>query len=239
MVKKKEISPEEQFKKWHRLEYIFPRNEKHLALGCEFKSLKKETQKAYIEKYDIIISNETFRELIFHGIDCKLSDKQFFMVKYLLQNGGFDNLNFSQLNYKEKRREYYHKIILKNKKIIRQKKYKGQYSILKLVPHELRAKIREIKNRLNSYISSIKSNELFSSDRGEIKSTQDKIKRKIKKRMHDLSVDLPDFKQKFELFMRSVPLNYGMTDTNPNAVVRTSYRVKETRERVSKKRILK
>ncbi len=210
-------------------------NKEYLCLNKSFYELKKKTRELLIKQYDIIISNDKHRELIFHGIDCKLTPKQFYMVKYLLENIVFHNQNFSQRAIPEKRRKLQKISPLVGMQIIKSKRFKGKYVINEKDDRGLLKFFKSVKQKgYYSFKSKmfVKNRKFFSASKEEISNFKNKIKKKIQERMLELKIELPDFEKKFEMFMKVVPLNYDLTRENPYTNVKTRYAIKRTLSRV-------
>lgn len=90
--------------KYGRIEV--PEYQQYLRLDKAFGEFKKETRDGYKKRYNLIISNEQARDLIFYGVECKLSPKEFFIVTHLLENKVFDNINLKEKRFVSKKRKY-------------------------------------------------------------------------------------------------------------------------------------
>ena len=60
----------------------YPKDLFYYFLNSQFTKLKKETRNNLAKNYQIIISNSNHRELVFHGVYCVLTPKEYFLVKY-------------------------------------------------------------------------------------------------------------------------------------------------------------
>lgn len=220
----------------------YPNGKEYLYLNTKFKKLKKETQINYAKSYDIILSNSNHRELVFHGVYCILTPKEYFLVEYLLQNLTFNNKNFEQARFikknMEKRTVKVSKRTFKNKLLFKRdfKKNTVRKQIYYInLEHMNKAKnlIKILREGITQKKLVLKSRALFSSAISEIYNIKNKINKKIKDNMLQQNIEIDDFEQKFNLFIDTKKFYYYEEEyPNEYATVRTSYNVKNIPSRV-------
>lgn len=217
----------------------YPKDLFYYFLNSQFIKLKKETRNNLAKNYQIIISNSNHRELVFHGVYCVLTPKEYFLVKYLLENGTFHNKNFTQIPFTYDKR-IYSKIRKKCKLIRNFKKLKGNKVYIKNLEYcEIKRLINKIKRNPKSIIFKAKKEvqtiEFSADSKSEISNYRDKIKSKIKENMQRKNIQLEDFEYKFDCFMRTKYYNYEFEyPKNSYQTLITCYKYKVSRKRVSK-----
>lgn len=220
----------------------YPKDLPYYFLNSEFKKLKKTTRTELIKQYGLIITNELHRELIFHGIFCTLTPKEYFLVKYLLENHSFHNKNFTQIPLQYS---------INEKKLVRKKcKYKLTKDLKKTKNSNFLIKnydkccfrklLKQIRKNSKFRISIRKKtmkNKLFKSDnKSEISNYRNKIKTKIQENMIEQNITIENFDYKFECLMRTKYYNYDFEfPNNSYQTLVTSYCLRHTRQRVSKR----
>lgn len=211
----------------------------YYSLNTQFIKLKKTTREHLIKSYQIIISNSNFRELIFHGVYCVLTPKEYFLVKYLLENGSFHNKNFTQIGL------MYEKMICskvkkKCKFIKTSKKLKASiFYIANLEDGEIKRMLNYVKHNPKNVIIKAKKQKQrieFSADsKSEISNYKNKIKAKLKECMEQKNILLEEFEYKFDCFMRTKYYNYEFEYPKISyQTLITSYKYKIAPKRVSK-----
>ena len=217
----------------------YPKDLFYYFLNSQFIKLKKETRNNLAKNYQIIISNSNHRELVFHGVYCVLTPKEYFLVKYLLENGTFHNKNFTQIPLSYGKR--IHSKIRKKCKFVRSfKKLKSDIFYIKnLEYYEIKRLLNKVKRNPKSIIFKAKKEVQtirFSADtKSEISNYRDKIRSKIKENMQRKNVLLEDFEYKFDYFMRTKYYNYEFEyPQNSYQTLITCYKYKVSRKRVSK-----
>lgn len=217
----------------------YPKNLFYYSLNSQFVKLKKATRDNLIEDYQIIISNSNFRELIFHGVYCVLTAKEYFLVKHLLENGTFHNKNFTQIGLMYGKMVCF-KVKKKYKLIRTSKKLKDSiFYITNLEYGKIKRMINNVKHNPKNVIIKAKKQKQtieFSADmKSEISNYKNKIKAKIKECMEQKNFLLENFEYKFDCFMRTIYYNYEFEyPKNSYQTLITSYKYKITPKRVSK-----
>lgn len=217
----------------------YPKNLFYYSLNSQFIKLKKSTRDNLIKDYQIIISNSNYRELIFHGVYCVLTPKEYFLVKHLLENGTFHNKNFTQvvLMYGKM---VYSKVRKKYKLIRKSKELKGSIIyITNLEYGEIKRMLNKVRHNPKNVIIKAKKGKRaikFSADmKSEIGNYRNKIKAKIKECIEQKNIQLEEFEYKFDCFMRTIYYNYDFEyPKNSYQTLITSYKHKISPKRISK-----
>ena len=98
------ISAEEKLHNtFHRVETL--QYKEYCEIGKSFKKLDKKEQQYLTKHYNVIISNQTNRDLVFGGAYCKMTPKEFFTIWHLLHNGSFLYDYYEHATYKKRGRE--------------------------------------------------------------------------------------------------------------------------------------
>ncbi len=227
MVNKKELKLNDFLKKYkttHKKSYT-PENKNYLFLSTSYMNKTNKQKERYKSIADLILTNADYRELIFYGVECKLSPKEYVMVYYLLENRSFNNKNFAQAQLKTHKKVKIRKKLRIKKEHSFYKKGKKRTFIIKDYEKSKKiikkAKTHKLRPMVIVKQEVIISN--FSSQKSEITSTKNKIKKKIQTQMKKQNIEIPYFEDKFNFFMKAINYNYDLRYPNEYKTIVTAY----------------